>query len=134
VVGEHPDCDSESDSEHTGHEHDVLSGDVVYESDSEVLNNTASCSSGQQRHFPEAGEAIGDVNQFEQEISNLWDSPWAPLPSGQGFTLASWLLARKVPKSRINKYFARGLGNSESVGYGSMHTLAKHLRELDPYS
>jgi len=134
VMGERPDSDYESDPEPTGREHDVLSGDVVYKSDTEVLNNTASFSGGQQTHFPGAGEAIGEVNRFEQEISNLCDDPWAPFPSGQGFRLASWLLESKVPKSQINEYFASGLGNSESVGYGSMHTLEKHLRELDPYS
>jgi len=106
----------------------------VYESDTEVLNNTASFSSGQETHFPGAGEAIGDVNGFEQEISNLCDKLWALFPSGQGFRLNSWLLQSKVPKSRIKEYFESGLGNSESVGYGSMHTLEKHLRELDLYS
>jgi len=133
-VGKRPDSDSESDPEPTVREHDVSSGDVVYESDTEVLNNTASFSSGQQTHFPAVGEAIEDVNRFEQEICNLCDDPCAPFPSGQGLRLASWLLESKVPKSRINEYFASGLGNSESVGYSSMHTLEKHLRELDPYS
>jgi len=75
VVGERLDSDYESDPEPTGREHDVLSGDVVYESDTEVLNNTASFSGGQQTHFPGAGEVIGDVNGFEQEISNLCDDP-----------------------------------------------------------
>jgi len=55
VVGERPDSDYESDPEPTGREHDGLSGDVVYASDTEVLNNTASFSSRQQRHFPGAG-------------------------------------------------------------------------------
>ena len=132
-VRERPDSDYESDPEPTGREHDVLSCDV-YESDTEVLNNTASLSGGQQTHFPSAGEAVGDVNGFQQEISNLCDNPWAPFPNGQGFRLASWLLESKVSKSRINEYFSCGLGNSESVVYGSMHTLEKHLRELDPYS
>jgi len=134
VVGERLDSDYESDPEPTGREHDVLSGDVVYESDTEVLNNTASFSGGQQTHLRGPGEAIGDVNGFEQEISILCDDPSAPFPSGQGFRLASWLLESKVPKSQINEYFASGLGNSESVGYGSIHTLEKHIRELDPYS
>jgi len=133
-MGERPDSDQESDPAPSGREHDLLSGDVVYESDTEVLNNVASFSGGPQRLFPCAGEAIEEVNRFEQEISNLCDDPWAPFPSGQGFRLASWLLESKVPKSRINKYFASSLGNFESVGYGSMHRLKKHLRELDPYS
>jgi len=98
-VGERPDSDHESDPEPTDHEHDVLSGDVVYESDTEVLNNTASLSGAQQRHFLGPGEAIGDLNVFEQEISNLWDDPWAPFLSGQGFRLDSWRLDGKVPKS-----------------------------------
>jgi len=134
VVGERPDSDSESDPGPTGREHDVLSGDVVYESDTEVLNNTASVSGGQQTYFAGAGEAIGDVNRFGQAICNLCDDPWAPFPSGQGFRLASWVPESKVLKSRINEYFASGLGNSESVGYDTMPTLEKHLRELDPYS
>ena len=103
-------------------------------SDTERVNNTACFSGGQQTHFPGAGAAIGDVNGFDQEISNVCDNPRAPFPSGQGFQLATWLLESRVPKSRINDYFASGLGNSESVGCGSMHTLEKHLRELDPYS
>jgi len=95
---ERPDSDYESDPEPTGRKHDIFSADVVYKSDTEVLNNTASFSGGQQTHFPGAGKAIEDVNGFEQEISNLCDDPWAPFPGGQGFRLASWLLKSKVPK------------------------------------
>jgi len=95
VVGECPDSHYESDPEPTGHEHDVLSGDVVYESDSEVLINTASCSSSQPTHFPSIGGPIVDVNGFEQEIINLCDDPWAPFPSREGFRLAFWLLRVK---------------------------------------
>ena len=40
--------------------------------------------------------------------------------------LAYWLVERKVVKSRINEYFASGLGNSESVGYVSIHAHEKH--------
>ena len=41
VVGERPDSDQESDPKPTGGQQDLLSGDIVYESDTEVLNNTA---------------------------------------------------------------------------------------------
>jgi len=51
-----------------------------------------------------------------------------------GFSLASWHLESKVPKPQIKEYFASGLGNSDSVGYIVMHTLEKHLQELDAYS
>jgi len=61
VVGECPDSNFEYDPKPTGCENDVLSSDVVYKSDTEVLNNTASFSRSQQRHFPGTGEAIGAV-------------------------------------------------------------------------
>ena len=131
-MGERPDSDSEFDPKPTGPEQAILNGDVVYQSDTEVLNNTASFSGGQQTLFPGAGEAIGYVNGLAQEISNLCNDPWARFPSGPGFRLASWLPESKVPKSQIKEYFPSGLGNSESVSYGSMQTLMKHLRELDP--
>jgi len=91
-MGERPDSDHESHPEPTGREHEVLSGDVVYESDIEGLNNTASFSGGQQMHFPGAGETIEDVNGFEQQLSNVCEDPWAPFPSGQRFRLTTWLL------------------------------------------
>jgi len=106
MVGAPPDSDYESDPEPTGREHDLLRADVVYESDTEVVNNSASFCHGQQAHFPGAGQAIGDVTGFKQEIRvcNLCEDLWAPFPSGQGFRLASWLLESKVRKSRINEY------------------------------
>jgi len=128
------DSDYESDPVPTGCKHDVLSGDVVYKCYTEVLNNTACFSGCQKRLFPGGGEAIGDMNGFEQEIINLCDAPWAPFPCGNGFGLASWLLKSKVPKSRINEYFIGGLGNSDSFCYGAMHMREKHLQELDLYS
>ena len=134
VVREPPDSDYESDPEPTGRDHQVLAGDVMYESDTELLNKMAPFTSGQQTYFLDAGEAIRDVTGFEQEISNLCDNPWAPFPNGQGFRLLSWLLESKVAKSCINEYFSSGLGNSQPVGYSSIHTLENHLRELDLYS
>ena len=47
VMGERSDSKYESNPEPTGREHDVLSGQVVYESDTEVLTNAASFSCGQ---------------------------------------------------------------------------------------
>ena len=64
---------------------------------------------------------------FEHEYSNLCEDPWAPFNSAQGFKLASWFMEGKVSKSRINQYFSSSLGDAESVGYRSMHTLENHL-------
>ena len=86
VVRERPDSDYESNPESTGREHDVLASDVMYKSDTKLLNKTASLTGGQQMYFLGAGEAIGDVNGFEQEISNLCDNPWAPFPRSEEHT------------------------------------------------
>ena len=59
VVGERRDSDYESDPEPTGHQHDVLSGDVVYESDTEVLNNTAAFSAANKHIFRELEKQLG---------------------------------------------------------------------------
>jgi len=133
-VGERRDSDCESDPGPTGRERDLLRGDVVYESDTKVVTNTASFSGGQQTPFLGAREATGiwNMNRFEQEITNQCDDPWSPFPSGQGFKLTSWLLESKVLNSQINEYLARGLGNSESIGDGSTHMCEKHLWESDP--
>jgi len=112
AVWEGPDSDYESNPGPTGPEDNILSGEVVYESNTEVLNNIASFSGGQQIPVPGTGEALADMNGFEQQISNLWNDQWVPFHSRQGFRLDSWHLESKVPKSRISKYFARGLGNS----------------------
>ena len=85
-------------------------------------------------HFEGAGEVIRDVAGFEDEHSNLCADPWAPFNSAEGFKLASWFIDGKVSKTRINDYFSSGLGNAQSGGYSSMHTLENHLRFLDPYS
>jgi len=128
------DSDYESDPGPAGLESDEFCRDISYESDTEVLDDATSASAGKQIRYEGAGEVIGDVHGFEDEHSNLCEDPWAPFNSAQGFKLASWFIDGKVSKSRINEYFASGLGNAESVGYSSMHTLENHLRLLDPYS
>jgi len=89
---------------------------------------------GSQEHYPRAGEAMGDVDEFVHEKSNLCENPWAPFRYAQDFKLASWLIQSKVLKSRINEYFASGLGSSGLVSSSSMHTLENHLWSLDPHS
>ena len=123
------DSDYESDPDPTGHE---LNAFTAHQSD--IPDDSTSTLPGRQEHYPRAGEAIGDVDGFEQEYSKLCEDPWAPFSSAHGFKLASWFIQGKVPKSRINEYFSSGLGNSTLVGYSSMHTLENHLRSLDPYS
>jgi len=123
--------DYESDPDPTRHELDPF---TAHESDTEIPADYTSSLPGRQEHYPRAGEAIGEVDGFEQEHSNLCEDPWAPFSCAQGFKLACWFIQSKVPKSRINKYFSSGLSSSALVGYSSMHTLENHLRSLDPYS
>lgn len=134
---ERPDSDYESDpaSDPAAYHCDAnaISAQPTYQPDTEILNvNTSSVAAGQ-RHYPGAGEAIGDVEGYDEELHNLCQDAWAPFTNAQGFKLASWFIESKVPKSRINGYFSNGLGNSASVGYTSMHTLENLLRSLDPY-
>ena len=119
----------ESDADPTGHELDAF---TAHQSD--IPDDSTSSLPGRQEHYSRTGEAIGDVDGFEQEHSNLCQDPWAPFSSAHLFKLASWFIQGKVPKSGINEYFSSGLGNSMLVGYSSMHTLENHLRSLDPYS
>ena len=123
------DSDYESDPDPTGHELDAF---TAHQSD--ILDDSTSSLPGRQEQYPHAGEAIGDVDGFEQEHSKLCEDPWAPFSSAHSFKLASWFIQGKVPKSRINEYFSSGLGNSTLVSYNSMHTLENHLWSLDPYS
>lgn len=130
---EQPDSDYESDPDPGGYELNALN-EVTSESDAEEPNIiTRSSAPSEPTCYPGSGETIGDVKGFHEEHRNLCEDPWAPFVSEHGFKLASWFIESKVPKGRINEYFSNGLGNSADVGYRSMYTLEKHLRELDPY-
>jgi len=109
---ERPDSDYESDPDSTGHEHDPFNDDTPNESDTEILNGTPGSSAGKQTHYEGSRQAVGDVNRFQQECDNLSEDPWAPFTSAHRFKLASWFIQGGVSKSRINEYFANGLGNS----------------------
>ena len=99
----------------------------MHESDAEERNEASSLPAAKLMDYPGAGETIGDVNRFQQELSNLCEDPWAPFTSAYGFKHASWFLQSKVSKSRINKYFSSGLSNSALVSYSSMHMLENPL-------
>jgi len=101
VVGEHRHSEYQSDAEPTVRKQHLLSADVVYESDTAVLNRTASFSGLKHMPFPGTGAPIGEVNWFKQEISILCDDPYAQCPIWQGLRLASWLLESDVAKSRM---------------------------------
>jgi len=115
-ASERQDSACESDRDPAGSEPDEFCGDIAYKSDTEVFEDATSPSAGTQIHYEGAGQVIGDVDGFEHEYSNLCDDPWALFNSEQGFKLASWFIEGKVSKSRINEYFARGLGDINQSG------------------
>jgi len=128
------DCDYAPDPGPPGSDPNPFYRDIAYESDTEVVDEATSPSACKQIPYEGAREATADVHQFEHQYSNLCEDPLAPFNSPQGFKLASWFIEGKVSKSRINQYFSSGLGDAESVGYTSMHTLENHLQLLDPNS
>jgi len=101
--------------------------------DTEIPDDSMSSLPGSEEYYPRAGDAIGDIDGFEQENSNLCEDPWAPFSCKQGLKLASWFIQSRVSKSRMNEYFWGGLGSSVLVGYSSMPTLENRLRSLDPH-
>ena len=131
---ERRDSDYESDPDSARRENDAFNDDIANTSDTEIPNGTPGSLAGKETHYEGSGEAVGDVNGFEQECDNLSEDPWAPFTSAHGFKLASWFIQNKVSKSQIKEYFTNGLGNSALAAYNSMHTLENHLRILDPCS
>jgi len=128
------DSNDESDPDAAGLESDEFCRDISYESATQVLEDPTSGSAVKQIRCEGARDVIGAVHGFEEAHSNLCEDPWALFNSAQGFKLASWFIDGKVYKSPINEYFSNSLGNADSVGYCSMHTLENHLRLVDPYS
>ena len=131
---ERPDSEYESDLDSTGRGHAAFTNNIANESHTEMLNGTPGPLAGKQTHYEGSGEAVGEVNGFEQECDILSQGPWAPFTSAHGFKLASWFIENKVSKSQINEYFTNRLGISSLAGYISMHTMENHLWILYPYS
>jgi len=127
------DSDYESDPDPTRHAYGVFD-DNSHESETEILNKTASPLPSKPMLYEGAGESIGDVKCFRQEQSNLCQHPWSRLSSTHSFKLVSWFIEGKVPKLRINEYFSSGLGNASTARYSSMSTLENLLQALDPHS
>ena len=83
--------------------------------------------------FPGAGLALGDVVDYVEINTSLAKDPWGPFASEDEFKLASWFIRSKVSKTRINDYFAQGIGDAKCGTFQSAYTLEKYLNELDPF-
>ena len=93
---ERPDSDYESDPDSSGCDQDAFVAGSANESDTEMLSGTRGSSAGKQTNYEGSGEAVGDVNGFEQECDILSKDPWAPFTSAHSFKLASWFIQNKV--------------------------------------
>ena len=127
------DCDNETDPDPTGQVYGTFN-DISHNSDTEILNTTASPLPRQLILDEGASESIGDVKGIEQEQSNLCLHPRSPFSSAHSFKLVSWFIEDKVQKSRINECFASGLGNASLAAYSSIYTYENLLKALDPHS
>jgi len=88
----HPEASELEDSDYgfdpgpTRHKLDAF---TAHDSDTEIPDDSTSSLPRRQEHYPRAGEAIEDVDGFEQESRNLCEDPWAPFNCAQAFKLES---------------------------------------------
>jgi len=86
-----------------------------------------------QETIPGAGRPLGEVAGYTELNKAMTDDPWSPFSSEDDFNLASWFVRSKVAKSKIDTYFAEGLGGTDSRSFRSAYTLRQHLDILDPF-
>jgi len=109
--------------------------DIQYDSDPEDgLQPPDRGRPSSQQIIPDAGRALSDVAGYTELNKAMADDPWSPFSSEADFNLASWLVRSKVAKSKIDAYFAEGLGGTDARSFRSAYTLRQHLDVLDPFS
>jgi len=80
-----------------------------------------------------AGRPSGNVSRDLQYEEGLMRDPWRPFHTLDDFKLARWFITSKVPRSRIDEYFATGLSASSSPCFTSAYKLDQFIKALDPY-
>lgn len=83
--------------------------------------------------YEDAGRPLRDVNRDFWFEEGLLKDPWRPFQTLDDFKLAKWFIMSKVPRSRIDEYFAVGLSKSSSPCFGSAYKLDQYIEALDPY-
>ena len=61
------------------------------------------------------------------------NNPWEPFQTLHDFKLARWFIQSKVPRSRIDEYFATGLSTSRLPSFSSAYKLEQCLNVVDPF-
>ena len=82
-----PDSEYECDPDSTGPKHDAFIDDIANQYDTEIPNGTPGSFASKQTHYEGSGEAVGNLNRFEQECDILSKDLWAPFTSAHAFKL-----------------------------------------------
>ena len=99
-------------------------GDMHHDSNEEDLSQLPDRGRpSSQESIPGAGRALSDVADYTDHNGCMKDDPWNPFSSEADFNLARWLVRSKVCKSRIDAYFAEGLGGMDARSFQSAYTL-----------
>jgi len=72
---------------------------TAHEFDTEIPDNSTSSLPSRLGHYPRAGEAIADVDGFEQDNSYSREDIWESFSCVRGFNMACCFLQSKVHKS-----------------------------------
>ena len=83
--------------------------------------------------YDNARHSLRDVSSNQKYVSGLLVEPWRPFLTLDDFKLANWFVTSKVPRSRIDEYFAIELSKSTSPWFRSAYKLDQYVAALDPY-
>jgi len=120
--------DYESDQE------SELSASEEHASDGEEnLEPISSNAENRTDDYEGAGCPLRSAGSERRLEEGLLDDPWYPFRTLGDFKLARWFIMSKVPRSRIDEYFASGLSASSTPCFRSAYKLDQYINGLDPY-
>jgi len=95
---EQSDSDYKSDpgEDTAGRERDAPDDTLRREPETEILEDNTYPVATEQEVYRGAGDAIGELKEYMEKCTDLYENPWAPIASAQGFNLASWFIKSKV--------------------------------------
>ena len=117
------------------YESDAPDSEPEHASDGEdnTLTISRSLYTTQVQAYDNAGRLLFDVPSNQTYEKGLLMEPWCPFHTLDDFKLANWIITSKVPRTRIDEYFAIGLSKSASPCFKSAYKLNQYIGALDPY-
>ena len=98
-----------------------------------VTSSRSSNTAGVVQTYDNAGRSLCNMHSDQKYERGLLADPWRPFHTLDDFKLANWFITSKVPRSRIDEYFAIGLSKSASPCFRSAYKLDQYIKALDPY-